>query len=50
MKTKWAKDTHGFYITPLIGFSKISGQWALWIGWLYWLWTWELNSKEETNA
>jgi hypothetical protein len=42
MKCKWEKDAFGFYLTPLIGFSKIyTGKWSFWIGWLYWLWTFE---------
>lgn len=42
MKCKWAQDATGFYITPLLGVSKIKGQWSLWIGWLFWLWTWHM--------
>jgi hypothetical protein len=43
IKCKWEKDTFGFYILPLLGFSKIKGAASLWIGWLYWLFTIQLN-------
>ena len=47
MKCKWEKDVHGFYVTPLIGVSKRLEVWQLWVGWLYWLWTWTLNDNQE---
>jgi len=43
MRCYWEKDVHGFYITPLIGISKVHGKWSFWFGWLYWLFTFELN-------
>jgi len=50
MKCVWEKDVHGFYLTPLIGLSKVKGVWSFWLGWFYWLWTWELSNKEQTMA
>lgn len=47
MKCTWEKDTHGFYITPLLGVSKIKGVYAIWIGWLYWLFTYQLNRENK---
>jgi len=44
MKCKWEKDVHGFYITPLIGVSSINGAWSIWVGWFYWLATWQITS------
>lgn len=54
LKTKFETDTVGFYITPIIGISRIKGVWELWFGWLFWLWTITLNqvvppSNEETS-
>ncbi len=46
MKCKWEKDVFGIYILPLIGVSKVDGLWSIWVGWLYWLWTWELNDDD----
>lgn len=44
MKCAFEKDVVGFYITPLIGFSKDEryGK-ALWVGWGRWLFVWSLN-------
>lgn len=50
MRCIWAKDTHGFYITPLVGVSNVRGVWAFWIGWLYWLWTWQITSESSGPA
>lgn len=40
-KMFFAKDVTGLYLTPLIGYSKVKGQKSLWIGWLFWCWTFE---------
>ena len=42
MKCKYEKDVHGFYLTPLIGFSNVKGLKSIWIGWLFWLMSVEL--------
>jgi hypothetical protein len=47
MKCKWKVDTIGFYILPLIGISRVKGVWSFWVGWGFWLWTWEFNKKGE---
>ena len=44
MKCVWEKDTQGCYILPLFGVSRIEGEWAIWVGWLYWLFTWQLTT------
>jgi hypothetical protein len=43
MKCTFEKDAFGFYLTPLIGYSKTpkTGR-AIWIGWLWWLFTVQL--------
>jgi len=41
-KCKWDRDVHGFYLTPLVGFSQVMGVKSVWIGWLWWLFSVEL--------
>ena len=42
-KCEFEKDTTGFYITPLIGFSNVKGDRSIWFGWLAWLFTIKLD-------
>jgi len=45
IKCKWEMDTTGFYILPFIAFgNEAGGPKALWLGWLYWLWTIQLTA------
>ena len=37
-KHTFEKDVHGFYLTPLIAYSNVKGDKAIWFGWLFWLW------------
>jgi hypothetical protein len=34
---KFDKDVNGFYLTPLVGFSKVKGEKSVWLGWLFWI-------------
>jgi len=34
---KFETDTHGFYLTPLIGYSRVDGEKSIWLGWFFWL-------------
>jgi N6-adenosine-specific RNA methylase IME4 len=41
MKCKWSKDTQGFYLLPLIGYSKTPTEGrTVWFGIGRWLWKW----------
>jgi len=46
-KCVWEKNTQGFYITPLIGYSNVEGICSLWFGWGPYLFTVFLNHKGE---
>ena len=50
IRCKWEKDVHGFYVTPLVGISKIRGTWSIWVGWFYWLWTWYYTPDEKNKS
>jgi len=47
-KCIFARDVSGFYILPLLGYSKINGEKAIWMGFLWWLWTirWDIKKEE----
>jgi len=49
MYCKWEKDTIGIYILPIFGVSRIKNKYSIWAGWLYWLFTWEINDKRRKN-
>jgi len=38
MRCVFEKDTVGFYLTPLIGYSNCKGERSVWFGWFWWLW------------
>lgn len=41
MKRTFAKDVEGFYILPLLGFSKTAREGrSVWFGIGPWLWSW----------
>lgn len=44
MKCRFEKDTTGFYILPLLGYSNVRGTKSIWFGWAFYLWTWVLSA------
>lgn len=47
MKRVFEKDTTGFYITPLFGYSNIKGKKSIWFGWAWYLWSWVLTTEDK---
>lgn len=46
VKCKFAKDTQGFYMMPLIGYSNVKGKKSIWIGWLWWIFSINLTRRD----
>ena len=42
----FVKDVAGIYFTPLIGYSNVMGVRSLWIGWLWWLFVWNIGGEK----
>ena len=47
LRCEFVTDITGIYFTPLLGYSKVRGQKAIWVGWLWWLFTIKIGGTNE---
>lgn len=47
LRCVFVKEITGIYFTPLFGYSNVRGQKAIWIGWLWWLFTIKIGKANE---